>query len=112
MASSKLRLYRLFKNTLEYESYLNLLPYLRAPLACLRTSAHGLRIETGCYKTLTPTLVEEKLCDLCEVIEDQDFILIAPGNRLLSDCAVLLPSFEYMASKDKFILLRIQNCHH
>jgi len=64
MASSKLRMYRLFKNTLEYEPYLNLPPYLRAPLAHLRTSAHGLRIETGCYTILTPTLVEEKLCDL------------------------------------------------
>ena len=55
-ASSKLRTYRLFLNTLKYEPYLNLPPCLRIPLARLRTSAHGLKIETGRYTIPNPIL--------------------------------------------------------
>ena len=98
-ASSKLRTYRLFKNTLKYEPYLNLPPYLRVPLARLRTSAHGLKIETGRYTIPNPTPVEERLCDLCGVTEDEvHFLINCPmtdnkeRSNLFGHCTSLLPS--------------------
>ena len=46
--SSPLVLYKEFKSGLEYESYLDLLPYkLRIGISQLRLSAHQLRIVTG-----------------------------------------------------------------
>ena len=111
-ASSKLRTYRLFKNTLKYEPYLNLPPYLRVPLARLRTSAHGLKIETGRYTIPNPTPVEERLCDLCGVTEDEvHFLINCPmtdnneRSNLFSHCTSLLPSFRYKSSRDKFLFI-------
>ena len=113
-ASSKLRTYRLFKNTLKYEPYLNLPPYLRVPLARLRTSAHGLKIETGRYTIPNPTPVEERLslCDLCGVTEDEvHFLINCPMtdnkeiSNLFSHCTSLLPSFRYKSSRDKFLFI-------
>ena len=109
MASSKLRTYRLFKNTLEYEPYLNLPPYLRVPLACFRCSAHGLKIETGRYTVPTPTPVEEKQCDLCGVLEDeQHFLINCPllsRQKLFHHCSGSLPSFVHKSDSDKFIFI-------
>ena len=91
-----------YKNTLKYEPYLNLPPYLRVPPACLRTSAHGLKIETGRYTIPNPTPVEERLCDLCGVTEDEVHFLIncpmTTDNKerfnLFNHCTSLLPSFK------------------
>ena len=111
---NKLRTYRLFKNTLKYEPYLNLPPYLRVPLARLRTSAHGLKIETGRYTIpiILYTPVEERLCDLCGVTEDEvHFLINCPmtdnkeRSNLFSHCTSLLPSFRYKSSRDKFLFI-------
>ena len=47
--TGKLRSYKLIKEDFKRESYLELPPYMRVPVARLRTSTHPLRIEIGRY---------------------------------------------------------------
>ena len=76
-SSGKLRTYRLFKKEFCREAYLNLPPYLRVPIAKLRTSAHPLRIETGRYALPTPLPVKERTCWYCtNLVEDEVHFLI------------------------------------
>ena len=118
VVSRKLRMYRRFKNTLNYEPYLNLPPYLRVPLTRLRTSAHGLKIETGRYTVPIPTPIEERLCDVCEVIEDEihflvDCVMLGDIRKeLFSYCNTLLPSFRHKSSEDKFIYIMSSSDSH
>ena len=97
------------KNTLEYEPYLDLPPYLRVPLARFRCSAHGLKIETGRYTVPTPTPVEERQCDLCGVLEDeQHFLINCPllsRQKLFQHCSKILPPFEHKSPTDKFLFI-------
>ena len=109
LCSRKLRTYRIFKNTLSYEAYLNLPPYLRVPLAKLRASAHRLRIETGRYTLPTPTPLEERTCASCGVLEDEVHFLINCQSYngkarmdLFQRCAILNPSFFFMDSTNRF----------
>ncbi len=112
MASRKLRTYRLFKNSWGYELYLNLPPNLRVPLARLRTSAHGLKIEIGRYTLPHPTPVEDRVCDFCDVLEDEVHFLIdcpvtnsSAKSSLFLRCASSDSSFMYRSSLDKFIFI-------
>ena len=92
-------------------------PYLRVPLTRLRTSAHGLKIETGRYAVPTPTPTEERLCDLCGVIEDEihflvDCALLADTRTEFSYCNTPLPSFRYKSSEDKFLYIMSSSDSH
>ena len=111
MVCSRL-LYSKLRNTKKYEPHLNLPPYLRVPLARLRTSIHGLKIETGRYTIPNPTSVEERLCDLCGVTEDEVHFLIncsmtdnKERSNLFSHCTSFLPSFRYKSSRHKFLFI-------
>ena len=76
---------------LKYEPCLNLPPYLRVPLARLRTSAHGLKIETGRYTIPNPTPVEERLCG---VTEDEVFkFFTASILHMVQNLLFILHSF-------------------
>ena len=109
-SSGKLRTYRLFKKEFCSEAYLNLPPYLRVPIAKLRTSAHPLRIETGRYALPTPLPVKERTCWYCtNLVEDEVHFLITcelyqnsnERVRLFDRCSTLNPAFPHMSDTDK-----------
>lgn len=69
--SSKLRFYKLFKNSFEREPYLDLIPtfQMRKYITKFRCSDHVLEIETGRHKNIK---VEERVCKICHRgIEDE-----------------------------------------
>ena len=71
--STMLDFYKCFKHTLEYESYLDILPYsLRCILSKIRLSCHPLRVQTGRY---APNRIarNERICLYCDSgdIEDE-----------------------------------------
>jgi len=70
--SSVLDMYRIFKTTLEYETYLDLLPKsLRTYFVKLRASAHPLRIQTGRYaRNNIPR--NERYCQCCDQRDIED----------------------------------------
>jgi len=71
--TGKLRSYKLVKEDFKRESYLELPPYMRVPVARLRTSTHSLRIETGRYNLPVPIPAEERYCWFCQngSVEDE-----------------------------------------
>ena len=72
-------MYKNFKQTYDFEHYLNILPSkLSIPLSRLRLSAHQLRIETGRY---AQNRIESilRLCTLCNKSDIGDvfhFVLV------------------------------------
>ncbi len=59
---------------------MNLTLHFRVPVARLRTSVHGLNEDRDWPLSIpTPTPVEERVCDLCGVLEDEEhFLIICP----------------------------------
>ena len=70
---NKLRTYRLFKSNFELEAYLCNIQNTahRAALTRLCVGSHRLAIELGRYHKPKPLPVKERLCDLCNVVEDE-----------------------------------------
>ena len=66
----KLRTYKVIKKNFEIEPYVEILQdkKLRRSLSSFRTSTHRLRIERGRYCGEKP---EERLCNFCNIIEDE-----------------------------------------
>ena len=94
--SSVLDMYRIFKTTLEYETYLDLLPKsLRTYFVKLRDSAHPLRIQTGRYaRTNIPR--NERYCQCCDQRDIQDefhFICKCSFFRQLSHIYVKIVNY-------------------
>ena len=78
---NKLRTYRLFKSNLELEAYLCNIQNTahRTALTRLRVGSHRLAIELGRYHKPKPLPIKERLCDLCNVVEDEyHFLCICP----------------------------------
>ena len=74
-------MYRVFKTTFEYESYLDIIPgKLRTYIVKLRVSVHPLKIQTGRYaRNNIPR--HERYCECCNLndIEDEyHFVCICP----------------------------------
>lgn len=70
----KLRTYRLVKNKLAYEPYLDCTnKRTRNILTRLRSGTNFLRIEKGRY---VKEKVEQRLCDLCKKVEDERHFLL------------------------------------
>ena len=76
--SPKLRTYKLFKKTLEFEPYLHITnSKIGSAISKFCTSAHSLEIERGRYaKPKTPA--EKWICNVCdhEAVEDEFHFLI------------------------------------
>ena len=85
-SSSPLHLYKNFKFTCTYETYLNVLPAkYRIALSRLRLSSHKLRIETGRYSQ-NRTERRNRLCTFCdkgEIEDEYHFILICEAYQQL-----------------------------
>ena len=78
---NKLKTYRLFKSNFELEAYLCNIQNTahRTALTRLRVGSHRLSNELGRYHKPKPLPVNERLCDLCNVVEDEyHFLCIYP----------------------------------
>ena len=117
--TGKLRSYKLIKEDFKRESYLELPPYLRVPVARLRTSAHPLRIKTGRYNLPVPIQPEDCYCWFCQngAVEDKLHFLfdcnlystLQEKHTLTNYCLLLNPAFSNSTNVDKrrFILLTV-----
>ena len=76
---SKLRTYKLFKNDLKFERYLEVIKNfdIRKNITRLRISAHNLYIETGRHRRPAKVPVNQRLCSLCQNIEDEYHFVIS-----------------------------------
>ena len=78
---SVLDMYKIFKNTFQYEDYLNMLPRkYRYYLCRLRMSVHPLRIQTGRYAR-NNIQRNERYCICCNQLDIEDefhFVCICP----------------------------------
>ena len=92
--SSKGRNYHIFKENIELESYLKLIPkQLYIPLKKFRTSNHKLLIEVDRWKN---TLYAERKCSLCnknDIGDEFHYLLTCPFFQV--DRCYLLKSFFY-----------------
>ena len=86
--SSKLLLYRNFKNTFEHEVYLDVLKIrkFRSAMAKLRTSNHDLNIERGRYTNIPRNERHCVICNKENTVETEfHFILICDAYSLLRE---------------------------
>jgi hypothetical protein len=114
----KLRTYKLFKSTFEYEPYLWLqIPKYRVSLCRLRTSSHLLEIERGRY-TIPKTPAEARLCNQCKenlVEHEMHFVITCQKHALLREelisvACTVTPMFHQLSEEEKFhVLLSSQN---
>jgi hypothetical protein len=109
MESNKLRTFKLFKNELKYEPYLNIVKNEtdRSNLTRFRISAHDLNIERGRYNK--KDIINRK-CRFCEEIEDEQHIFSCPKyenyrNALYEKITCQVPNFDDLDTKSKFIFL-------
>ena len=105
--SSPLVLYKEFKSGLEYECYLDLLPYkLRIGISQLRLSAHQLRIVTGRYShnRIDRSMRLCTLCDRSDIEDEYHFVIICPAYSHLRQ-QYINPYYYRHPSVYKFILL-------
>ena len=72
-ASKKLRTYKLFKENFQLEYYLIAVATIkyRIALTRIRVSCHRLAIETGRYQKPTSLPINQRLCTLCNQVEDE-----------------------------------------
>lgn len=108
----KLRTYSKFKNNIEFEKYLDVIPdgKLRSCYTKFRISAHKLEIEYGRYNK---TPLEKRVCRACNSgdIEDEMHLLLKctkyerDRTTFLLAISSLCKNFASLADKDKFIFL-------
>jgi hypothetical protein len=109
----KLRTYATFKSSLSPENYLNQVKNFdhRKALTRLRTSSHSLMIETGRYTKPRKTPVQERLCKLCNEVEDEVHFLIncnlykKERETLFHQVELKCQHFLSLNSVDRFIFL-------
>ena len=110
------RTYSLFKTDFKIEPYLDLIKNYkyRKAFTKLRTSSHALRIETGRHGA-TKCPIHERLCSLCNVIEDEPHFLISctryrdERKEMFDVCLLNNAQFTRMNENDKFIYLMKSN---
>ena len=111
--SNKLRTYKLFKDNFELEYYLTAVPTVRYRIALTKicVSCHRLAIETGRYQKPTSLPINQRLCTLCNQVEDEiHLICVCKRNAHLridffSFVQSLYPSFQFMLPKEKVIYI-------
>ena len=74
----KLRTYVLFKTEFKLENYLQIIKNfeVRKNITRLRISAHNLAIEKGRHRRPTKLPLEERLCNICNTVEDEIHFII------------------------------------
>ena len=107
-----LRSYRYIKWSFKIEPYLYLVKdhRYRHAIAQLRTSSHILHIERGRY-TKPRTPVNERLCTLCNCVEDElHFVTACTINQterkiMYDKICLKFPNFSQLNDAEKFIFL-------
>ena len=108
---TKLRTYKLFKDTFCLEPYLHIVKdsRYRTALTRLRLSSHKLSIETG--RHVKPKIpVNSRLCENCNLQEIEDevhFLLVCPKytrarETLLHEFSKYIPDLQSLTLADKF----------
>ena len=95
------------------ESYLDHVTIVkhRVALTRLRVSCHNLEIEVGCYHRPRVTPLHQRVCRICQVLEDEmHFVCVCPRFsslrvELFSSVTVYYPSFALLSITDQFIYL-------
>ena len=105
--SNKLRTYKLFKENFQLEYYLTAVATVRYRI---RVSCHRLVIETGWYQKPTSLPINQRVCTLCNQVEDEIHLICICGRNahLRMDffllCAKYIHSiFQFMLPKEKVI---------
>ena len=86
-------------------------PKYRTAMARLRTSTHSLAIEVGRFHKPRPLPVTDRLCTVCDIIEDEyHFLCVCPQyslKRQQMETMVdnLFPYYRSMSQEKKFIFL-------
>ena len=110
-SGTKLRTYKLFKDSFGMEPYLTVVkdPRYRTVLSRLRLSSHNLAVETG--RHVNPKVpLTSRLCENCSLqnIEDElHFLLVCPKyassrEKLISELSCLFPNVSDLTTTDKF----------
>ena len=107
-----LRTYSMFKTEFRFEKYLEAITdcRYRTAMTKLRSSSHTLEIERGRY-TKPKTDISERLCPLCNAVEDGINFLInfklyeAERLRFFSNLMTKIRNFNELDDVEKFILL-------
>ena len=110
---NKLRTYRLFKSNFELEAYLRNIQNTahRTELTSLRVGSHRLAIELERYHKPKPLPVKERLCDLCNVVEDEYHFLcicpkyIAQRQEIEKKVVAIYSEYSQMNCEQKFVFL-------
>ena len=107
-----LRMYRVIKTKFGFEKYMSLIKNrnYRIALTRFRSSSIALEIERGRYTNpITP--VENRLCHVCNIVEDELHFLIKCSlfdeerTILFSKISEILPNFISLADPNKFVFL-------
>ena len=114
---NKLRTYRLFNSNFELEAYLCNIQNTahRTALTRLRVGSHRLAIELGRYHKPKPLPIKERLCDLCNIVEDEYHFLcicpkyIAQRQEMEKKLVAIYPEYSQMNCEQKFVFLLQSN---
>ena len=104
--SNKLRMYKLFKENFQLEYYLTAVATVRYRIALtkIRVSCHRLAIETSRYQKPTSLPINQRLCTLCNQVEDEIHLICICGRnahlRMEFFGFVIYPLFQFMLPKD------------
>ena len=81
--SNKHRTYKLFKENFQLEYYLTAVAAVRYRIALtrIRVSCHSLSIETGRYQKPTSLPINQRLCTLCNQVEDEIHLICICGRN-------------------------------
>ena len=110
---NKLRSYRLFKKEFDIEPYLLNVrsTTLRVSMTRLRVGCHSLEIERGRYHKTQSIPVCQRLCEKCNMIEDEiHFMCVCSKYNTLRDqleqtIQMDFPGYKWLSSEQKFIYL-------
>ena len=104
---NKLRTYRRFKHSFEWEPYLTYVksPLLRTALCRFRISCHLLEIERGRYQRPQPRPADQRYCPSClqlgkKLVEDEEHFLMSCSTyaeerlKLFNIAVAHIPSFQ------------------
>lgn len=111
---NKLRTYRLYKQTVNVESYvkMNIPLSQKRYMAMFRAGSLPLALETGRYSR-PQVPIEDRLCIYCDlghVETEKHFLMVCPlyadiRYDLFCECNYLIENFETMHMDDKFIFI-------
>ena len=83
------RLYKMIKDTFEFENYLHLPKHLRNAISKIRMSSHIFFIERGRWLNIKR---EDRKCEICQTIEDE-YHLFIECPRFRNEIKMYLPNY-------------------